>query len=171
MRLFVPLLAAAISSTAIAAADPRTIPTQLPAFDLEILPIARHRDVTYSVERAGLEFETFGVDGASFEPTEAPYQVRLDTAEEWTVINGLDDKLPEHDHVFHIHVNPFKITKINGQPLDRPLWRDTFVLTGQTGDSFTFETNFLDFTGRFVDHCHIASHEDLGMMEIVEVLP
>ena len=31
MRLFVPLLAAAISSTAIAAADPRTIPTQLPA--------------------------------------------------------------------------------------------------------------------------------------------
>ena len=49
--------------------------------------------------------------------------------------------------------------------------QDTFVLTGQTGDSFTFETNFLDFTGRFVDHCHIASHEDLGMMEIIEVLP
>ena len=42
---------------------------------------------------------------------------------------------------------------------------------GTTGDSFTFETNFLDFTGRFVDHCHIVSHEDLGMMEIVEVVP
>jgi len=147
------------------------VPSRLPAFDPQILPVARRRDVTYSVERAGLEFESFGVDGTSFTPTEPPYQVRLDTAEEWTVINGLDDKLPEHGHVFHIHVNPFKVTKINGQQLDRPLWRDTFVLTGTTGDSFTFETNFLDFTGRFVDHCHIASHEDLGMMEIVEVLP
>jgi FtsP/CotA-like multicopper oxidase with cupredoxin domain len=147
------------------------LPSRLPAFDLPILPIARRRDVSYTVERAGLEFETFGVDSNPYLPTEPPYQVRLHTAEEWTVVNGLDDKLPEHAHVFHIHVNPFKITKINGQPLEQPLWRDTFVLTGKTGDSFTFETNFLDFTGRFVDHCHIASHEDLGMMEIVEVLP
>ena len=97
--------------------------------------------------------------------------MRLDTAEEWTVVNGVDDKLPQHAHSFHIHVNPFKVTKINGIALERPLWRDTFVLTGTTGDSFTFETNFLDFTGRFVDHCHIVSHEDLGMMEIVEVVP
>ena len=33
------------------------VPTRLPAFDLEILPIARRREVTYSVERAGLEFD------------------------------------------------------------------------------------------------------------------
>jgi FtsP/CotA-like multicopper oxidase with cupredoxin domain len=79
-------------------------------------------------------------------------------------------KYPQHAHVFHIHVNPFKITKINGQVLDKPLWRDTFILTGTNGDSFTFQTNFLDFTGKFVDHCHIVSHEDLGMMETIEVV-
>ena len=57
--------------------------------------------------------------------------MRLDTAEEWTLVNGLDDKFPEHAHSFHIHVNPFKVTKINGNGARRePLWRDTFVLTG-----------------------------------------
>jgi hypothetical protein len=54
--------------------------------------------------------------------------------------------------------------------LKRPLWRDTFVLTGKTGDSVTPETNFLDFTARTVDHCDIASHSDLGIMDIVEIV-
>lgn len=154
------------------AGDPVTmaLPTDLPAWEQEILPIARTREVTYSVERDGTEFEDFGVDGQQFTATNPPYQVKLNTAEEWTIINGLDGKYPQHAHVFHIHVNPFKITKINGQVLDKPLWRDTFILTGTNGDSFTFQTNFLDFTGKFVDHCHIVSHEDLGMMETIEVV-
>ena len=96
-------------------------------------------------------------------------QGKLGTAEEWTLFNGVDNKLPEHAHVFHIHVNAFKVTKINGQPLEKPRWRDTFVLTGQSGDSITLEMNFDDFTGKFVNHCHVLSHEDLGMMEAVEV--
>lgn len=154
------------------AGDPITmaLPTTLPAFEQDILPIARTREVTYSVERDGTEFEDFGVDGQQFTPGEPAYQVKLGTAEEWTVVNGLDGKYPQHAHVFHIHVNPFKIIKINGQSLDKPLWRDTFILTGTNGDSFTFQTNFLDFTGKFVDHCHIVSHEDLGMMETIEVV-
>jgi len=72
--------------------------------------------------------------------------------------------------VFHIHVNPFKITSRNAKRLARPLWRDTYVLTKRAGDSFTFETNFDDFTGRFVEHCHVIAHEDLGMMESIEVV-
>lgn len=154
------------------AGDPVTmaLPTELPAFDQEIGPIVRTREVTYSVERDGMQFQDFGVNGQQFTDQLPPYQVTLGTAEEWTVINGVDEKLPQHAHVFHIHVNPFKVTKINGRVLDKPLWRDTFILTGNTGDSFTFQTNFLDFTGKFVDHCHIVSHEDLGMMETIEVV-
>jgi FtsP/CotA-like multicopper oxidase with cupredoxin domain len=76
-----------------------------------------------------------------------------------------------HAHVFHLHVNPFKITKINGRTLPKPLWRDTFVLTKSTDDSFTFESNFVDYTGKFVEHCHVLAHEDLGMMEAIEVIP
>ena len=40
-----------------------------------------------------------------------------------------DNKLMDHAHVFHIHVNPFKITKRNGETLATPLWRDTYVVT------------------------------------------
>ena len=76
----------------------------------------------------------------------------------------------DHAHVYHIHVNPFRITEINGRTLSTPLWRDTFVLTKRTGDSITFESNFDDFTGKFVEHCHVIAHEDLGMMGPVEVV-
>jgi len=31
-------------------------------------------------------------------------------------------------------------------------------------------TRFLDFTGKFFNHCHILDHEDRGMMGIVEVV-
>lgn len=147
-----------------------SLPTALPAFDPEILPITKQREFAYSVERgANNEFFTFGVNGTPFDMNNTPYQAKLDTAEEWTLINGIDGKLPHHAHGFHIHVNPFKVTKINGEPVDKPFWRDTFALSGQSSDSITFVMNFLDFDGIFVDHCHILTHEDLGMMEAIEV--
>lgn len=146
------------------------LPSELPAFDQDILPIAKQREFAYTVERGpNNEFYTFGVNGAPFDPSNPPYHAQLGTAEEWTLVNGIDGKLPHHAHGFHIHVNPFKVTKINGEPVARPFWRDTFALSGQSADSITFEMNFLDFDGTFVDHCHIVSHEDLGMMEAIEV--
>ena len=30
---------------------------------------------------------------------------------------------------------------------------------------------FMDYTGKFVYHCHILNHEDNGMMGVVEVVP
>jgi len=50
------------------------------------------------------------------------------------------------------------------------LWRDTYVVTKRDGDSVTFESNFIDYTGKYVEHCHIVSHEDLGMMSEIEVV-
>ncbi|MEZ5294890.1 MAG: multicopper oxidase family protein [Ilumatobacteraceae bacterium] len=147
------------------------LPATLPAYDPPILPIARRRTVRYTVERDDdLEFMSFGIDGDPFDPDRTPYRPELGTAEEWTIVNDLDDKLDNHAHVFHIHVNPFKVTWINGRRLETPLWRDSFVLTGKNGDSFTFETNFDDFPGAFVEHCHVLSHEDLGMMEAIDVV-
>jgi FtsP/CotA-like multicopper oxidase with cupredoxin domain len=148
------------------------LPDSLPAFDPPMLPIARTREFAYTVDR--LEdntFLSFGVDGHSFDPDRAPYQVKLNTAEEWTLYNGVDNRLPEHAHGFHIHVNPFKVIAVNGRPLAKPVWYDTFALSGITGDSITFQSNFTDFTGKFVNHCHILAHEDLGMMEAIEVIP
>jgi FtsP/CotA-like multicopper oxidase with cupredoxin domain len=149
-----------------------SLPASLPVWDPPILPIRRYRRFAFTVERTPAnEFVSFGIDNMPFDPNRPPVQVKLGTAEEWELRNALDTKLMAHAHVFHIHVNPFKITKINGRTLTTPLWRDTFVLTKSSGDSLTFQSNFVDFAGKFVDHCHVLSHEDLGMMEAVEVIP
>lgn len=148
------------------------LPASLPAYDPPILPIANYRTVRYTVERGDdLEFFDFGIDGEPFNPANPPYQMKLGTAEQWLIENDVDSKLPQHAHVVHIHVNPFKVIEVNGRPLETPLWRDTFVLTGSDGDSMTIQMNLDDFTGTFVQHCHVLSHEDLGMMESLEVIP
>jgi FtsP/CotA-like multicopper oxidase with cupredoxin domain len=147
------------------------LPESLPAYDPPIRPIAARRHFEFTVSRDPMkEFLSFGIDGKQFQPDEEPYRAKLGTAEEWTLVNAIDVKLMDHAHVYHIHVNPFRITEINGRTLSTPLWRDTFVLTKRTGDSITFQSNFDDFTGKFVEHCHVVSHEDLGMMGPVEVV-
>jgi FtsP/CotA-like multicopper oxidase with cupredoxin domain len=147
------------------------LPKSLPEWDPPILPIARKRRFEFTVARDPMnEFISFGIDGHPFDPKRAPYRTKLDTAEEWTLVNACDAKLMDHAHVYHVHVNPFKITAMNGKRLSKPLWRDTYVLTKRSGDSLTFESNFVGFTGKFVEHCHVISHEDLGMMGSVEVV-
>ncbi|PWC40159.1 multicopper oxidase domain-containing protein [Azospirillum sp. TSO22-1] len=70
-------------------------------------------------------------------------------------------------HVFHIHVNPFLVTEVEGQPLSTPMWRDT-MLVGPNG--YKALTKYTDYAGTFPIHCHILDHEDVGMMTNVTVV-
>jgi FtsP/CotA-like multicopper oxidase with cupredoxin domain len=94
--------------------------------------------------------------------------VALGSVEEWTVFN-----MNEIRHPFHLHINPFQVVKINGQPVD-PYWADTIALppNGSPANptSVTFRTRFRDFRGTFVMHCHMLAHEDMGMMQVIEVV-
>jgi FtsP/CotA-like multicopper oxidase with cupredoxin domain len=107
----------------------------------------------------------FTVDGKTFDPDRVDQRVRLGAVEEWTIIN--DQPQDPEDHVFHIHTNDMLLTKINGEPLEEPIWLDTAILP--RNGSITFRSRFLDFTGKFMLHCHMMNHEDLGMMQVVEV--
>ena len=106
----------------------------------------------------------FLVDGQQFDPSRVDQTVHLNAVEEWTIVN--DDVA---DHVFHIHTNPFQVTQINGETLDTPVWLDTVIVPRE--GSITYRTRFLDFTGKLVLHCHMMNHEELGMMQIVEIVP
>lgn len=102
--------------------------------------------------------------------------------EEWTITNKTFS-----DHPFHIHVNPFLVTHINGEALPVPEWRDSILVPaaiGMTGNpgpplineadygSVTFRTYFNPrFPGPFVMHCHILTHEDINMMQVIDILP
>ncbi len=104
--------------------------------------------------------------------------------EEWTVVNRSFS-----DHPFHMHQNPFLVTAVNNIPLSPPEWHDTFIVPGSKpmptapsgaqpniNDTFigsiTVRIHFEPQTvGCFVAHCHIITHEDIGMMQRLDILP
>jgi FtsP/CotA-like multicopper oxidase with cupredoxin domain len=79
------------------------------------------------------------------------------------------------DHPFHIHVNPMWVMRIEVPDeqgrlhnlLDEPRWMDT-VSIPRNGGRVVFRMRFADYTGRWIHHCHILMHEDMGMMQEVE---
>jgi hypothetical protein len=79
------------------------------------------------------------------------------------------------DHPFHIHINPMWVMRIEVPDeerrlhnlLDEPRWMDT-VSIPRNGGRVVFRSRFADFTGRWIHHCHILMHEDMGMMQEVE---
>jgi FtsP/CotA-like multicopper oxidase with cupredoxin domain len=148
---------------------PMNLPTKLPASPEKLIgddEITGTRVLKFSQAHVGgtESWRTFRfmIDGKTFDPNRVDQRVRLGAAEEWTILNEDSD-----DHVFHIHVNDMLLTKINGEPLAEPIWLDTAIVPGK--GSITFRSRFLDFTGKFMLHCHMMNHEDLGMMQVVEV--
>ena len=97
----------------------------------------------------------------------------LGQTQEWTLRNTTDD-----DHPFHIHVNSFQVMSVNGEPYPARGLQDVVTIPRQTRDEdgkvvhpgeVVIRNKFTDFTGWFVYHCHILSHEDIGMMATIQV--
>jgi FtsP/CotA-like multicopper oxidase with cupredoxin domain len=111
------------------------------------------------------------IDTQKYKPDRIDQQVYLNLAEQWLVTNSSGIA-----HPFHIHINPFQITAINGSPLPQPwVWWDTFPIpvqqqSGAVG-SVTIRQRFIEYTGEYVLHCHILGHEDRGMMQNVRCSP
>lgn len=117
-----------------------------------------------------------------FDPNGPPDIVATQrTVEEWTVENRTAE-----DHEFHIHQihflvesqNNFEINGSEPEPAVTGQYLDTIQVPfwDQNPDHpFPSVTLRLDFRGSdigdFVFHCHILSHEDLGMMNIIRVIP
>ena len=98
----------------------------------------------------------------------------LGGTEEWTLYNDTPDGAA---HPFHIHVNPFQVVEIKdpkqngGVAVKLPapwIWWDNFAIP--PGGYVKILSKFVDFTGKFVLHCHILDHEDRGMMQLVQVV-
>jgi FtsP/CotA-like multicopper oxidase with cupredoxin domain len=148
--------------------DPQPLPTTLlPFVDLRTVPVDRQRAITFQIvgDPASPTFagQGFVIDGQPFDHNRIDQFANLGTTEEWTITNT-----STLFHPFHIHINPFQVTGINGQPHDALSYVDT-VPVPPNGGSITFRTRFLDFAGTWVYHCHILGHEDGGMMGIIQV--
>ena len=140
--------------------EPATLPDTLIAPpDLSDAPIARRRVITFQEQTFD---PIFAIDGQGFDPDRVDQTVELDTIEEWVLRN---DSLEWHP--FHIHVNDYQVMSINGQPQSLR-YEDTTPIPPQ--GEIVIRIPFLDFTGKTVYHCHILTHEDFGMMAVVDIV-
>jgi FtsP/CotA-like multicopper oxidase with cupredoxin domain len=134
------------------------------------------RDAPVTARRAfvftrSMDRMRFYINGKLFGEAGTTVTVPLGSVEEWTIRNE-DNQL----HNFHVHQTAFLVTESGGlpQPPDRLL--DTITVPSQVRGvpgSIRLKVAFTDplIVGRFVFHCHVAKHEDKGMMQTIEVEP
>src|SRR5215204_3713908 len=152
-------IATLVSTAPDVTAEP--LPTTLIPFeDLRRATIDRRRELTFSEKLS--PFRVL-IDGREFDEDRVDQTVKLGATEEWRLLNTSEDW-----HPFHIHVNDFQVIEVNGEPVEAHSWEDTTPIPAF--GEIVIRTRFLDYTGRFVYHCHILDHEDLGMMGVVEVV-
>lgn len=113
----------------------------------------------------------YNINGQRFDPA-VVRTLTLGTSSRWTLSAG-----NWGPHPFHIHVNPFQLVSVSCEGgadplldvgLDQNLWRDTLLV--QMGCTYEVLTTYEEFTGKFVQHCHILPHEDQGMMEVIDIV-
>jgi len=121
--------------------------------------ISKRRTIGITDNGAGTPF-TF--DGKSYSMETINQVVKLGATEAWTITN---DNI--FGHAFHIHDVQFKIlSRSTGAiPEYESGWKDTFSI--QRNEKVTFIAKFADYasaTWPYMYHCHMANHEDGGLM-------
>ena len=154
-----------------------------PFVDLSTATVAENRTVTFTIDpNTNGQNAEFQINAETF-PNPEIFQPRLNTVEEWVLLNNTD--IP---HPFHYHVNDIQVMSVFsptnpflnvGAP--QQWYQDVIVVppaltvqgTGEvvTPGRVTIRTNSLDYTGAFVYHCHILPHEDRGMMALNTIQP
>ena len=132
--------------------------TRLPAplRDITARDVTPGPTVVFSVKAGKLL-----INGKTFDPNAVlpEFQLTKGKVEEWVLENT-----SSFPHPFHIHVNAFQMVGADGTPGE---WRDTIILPAKS--KLKMRTRLERFTGRFVLHCHILTHEDEGMMQLVDI--
>jgi len=135
--------------------------------DLAGAAIAQHRTVTLSENSAGT---TFFINNAGFSMNASVFATpaELGTIEEWTILNTSGE-----DHPFHLHTDAFQVMSINGVAHADTGRQDIVpvphAVNGKPG-RVVIRIPFSDYAGRWMFHCHIAAHEDNGMMSYINVI-
>lgn len=105
----------------------------------------------------------FLINGAGFDMDVINYTVNLNDIEIWSLTNSTPIS-----HPFHIHDVQFLILDINGTPPPPALsgWNDVVLVPSGMGNVrfiAKFE-NHADPIIPYMYHCHMLTHEDMGMM-------
>ncbi len=145
-------------------ADSSQVPSRLRALP-SLPPASVTRDVTLGL----IPGQGFAIDGKLFDPNRVDFQVKKGATETWRVTNQDTDL--GIAHTFHMHLAQFQVLSRNGgAPLaGESGFKDTVLI--RPGETVTVKATFSDFTGRYVYHCHMLEHSELGMMAQLEIVP
>jgi blue copper oxidase len=104
----------------------------------------------------------FTFDDQGYSMDRIDQTVVLDTIEAWNIQNGRI-----FGHSFHIHDVQFSIVERSTGPVPdhEKGWKDSCYV--QLGEKVTFVAKFEDYASNehpFMYHCHMANHEDEGLM-------
>jgi FtsP/CotA-like multicopper oxidase with cupredoxin domain len=141
------------------------LPTASPS--LASAHIVAKRVVRLSENAAGT---VMYINGRQFNPSKSIFSTPaiLGTTEQWTVINETGEI-----HPFHLHTEHFQVMSVNGITLPYAGEQDIIPVPykqrGKPG-VVVIRVRFTDFPGKVMFHCHIAAHEDAGMMSFVNVI-
>jgi suppressor of ftsI len=131
-----------------------------PVEDLRTQPIAARRTFVFSENP---QTNAFFINGKQFDEHRIDTTVQLGTVEEWTIENVANE-----EHVFHMHQLDFQVAEIDGQPIAFVGRQDVVNLPVQSTVKILIPFTNPVIVGKFVYHCHIVSHEDNGMMAVIE---
>jgi FtsP/CotA-like multicopper oxidase with cupredoxin domain len=132
-----------------------------------LVAIDNLQKVNFSVTQHNLS------NGVAFLAADHPFgfdrvrTLQLGAVDEW-VLETAGDSL-YYAHPFHIHVNSFQMARPGPEGKRELVWKDT-LLVPQGNPQYIY-TQYTDYIGQFVYHCHILDHEDQGMMELLEIVP
>jgi spore coat protein A, manganese oxidase len=153
---------------------------EVPRMDAREAAVTREFVLSDSMDAQGKSFGMrINAKGYGDPVTEFP---KLGSMEKWRFINMTDDA-----HPMHVHLVQFQILERQGfdfgamlqgrlefvgsvrrPALNEAGWKDTAVVNPH--EVLTILVRFEGFTGRFVQHCHVAEHEDNDMMRPFEVV-
>ncbi|MCP2341102.1 multicopper oxidase domain-containing protein [Actinomadura rupiterrae] len=105
------------------------------------------------------------IDGKLFDMDRIDTQVPFGNTELWEVSN-LDTYVP---HNFHVHGVHFQVLDRNGTPVTghETGWKDTVSIPEST--TVRFRVRFDHYRGRYLYHCHLLDHSDMGMMAQMQI--
>ena len=117
-------------------------------------------DTTDVVERRTVVLTQGMINGKMMDMNRIDFTGRVGTTEIWEIEN-----LVGMDHPFHLHGFRFQLLDRNGVPELVPRWEDTIDVPPH--ESARIVVRFDDFGGKWMFHCHIMDHEDMGMMGVL----
>ena len=123
-----------------------------------------------SVKQTVFFSEQMQINGQSYDPSAPPmFYAQLGTTQDWTIVNTSTQV-----HTFHMHQVHFVLEAIDGVTQGREFVMDNVNVPSATASGPGTVRLRLDFTdplivGTFLVHCHILSHEDMGMMAKIRV--